>query len=147
MPRPEHVLACAFQLRRAHHYLSTMIGTSRPMQTLRAQVAAPRAAERVLRDCVDTLHHGGEFMPLDLGGGAEAVQHSKTPARSSEDPLRSLRLGALSDGAAARRYRSHVVALTGNVNEAAHRLRLHRNTVTRSLDLPWLKRWRARPRR
>ncbi len=31
-------LACAFQLRRAHHYLSTMIGASRPMQTLRAQV-------------------------------------------------------------------------------------------------------------
>jgi DNA-binding NtrC family response regulator len=52
---------------------------------------------RELRDCVGTFHHGGEFLPLDLGGGAEAVRSSKTTARSSEDPLRSLRLGRLSD--------------------------------------------------
>ena len=97
---------------------------------------------RELRDCVDTLHHGGEFIALDLKGGAEAARSTK--ARSSEDPLRSLRLGTLSDLEAANRYRTHVVAVTGNVNEAARRLRLHRNTVTRSLDLPRLNRWRAR---
>jgi DNA-binding NtrC family response regulator len=99
---------------------------------------------RELRDCVDTLHHGGEFIALDLQGGAEAARSSKTQARSSEDPLRSLRLGTLSDTEAAIRYRTHVVALTGNVNQAAHRLHLHRNTVTRSVDLPRLNRWRAR---
>ena len=99
---------------------------------------------RELRDCVGTLHHGGEFMPLDLGGGTEAGQLRKTAARSSEDPLRSLRLGTLSDDEAAIRYRTHVVALAGNVTDAARRLRLHRNTVTRSLDLSRLNRWRAR---
>ena len=83
-------------------------------------------------------------MPLDLGGSASAARHSKAPARSSEDPLRSLRLGTLSDDEAANRYRTHVVALTGNVSEAARRLRLHRNTVTRSVDIPRLNRWRAR---
>jgi hypothetical protein len=93
-------------------------------------------------------------MPLHLGGGTEAGRSSKmparsseTPARSSEDPLRSLRLGTLSDDEAARRYRTHVVALEGNVTAAARRLRLHRNTVAQSIDLPRLNRWRARRRR
>ena len=99
---------------------------------------------RELRDCVSTLHHGGEFRPLDLGRGTEAGRSSTTTARSSEDPLRSLRLGTLSDDEAAIRYRTHVVALAGNVTDAARRLRLHRNTVTRSLDLSRLNRWRAR---
>ncbi len=68
-----------------------------------------------------------------LRGGGAAKQDAGAEQRG--DPLRSLRLGALSDGAAARRYRSHVVALTGNVNEAARRLRPppeHGHAVPRS---------------
>jgi hypothetical protein len=52
----------------------------------------------------------------------------------------------LSDPEAAVRYRTHVVALTGNVNDAARRLRLHRNTVGLSIDQPRLNRWKARCR-
>ena len=70
---------------------------------------------------------------------SEAARRRRGAARrrrgAAKIRSRSLRFGTLSDLEAANRYRTHVVAVTGNVNEAA-RLRLHRNTVTRSLDLP-----------
>jgi hypothetical protein len=72
------------------------------------------------------------------------ARSSTTQARNSEDPLRSLINGTLSNNSAIVRYRTHVVALLGNVNEAAQRLRIHRNTLSRSVDHPRLERWRAR---
>src|SRR5277367_5693235 len=75
-PRPEHVLACAFQLRRAHHYLSTMIGTSRPMQTLRAQVWGgifTRDLRAYLRSCDRKRADASTLVTGPSGTGKELV--------------------------------------------------------------------------
>ena len=106
---------------------------------------------RELGHCVETLHHGGHFIPLELGGGREPVRSSNRPMPSSRgpvpsslDPARAFREGMLSEEEAIRRYRNIVFARMGSVNAAARRLGVHRNTVTRSLDHARLARWKAR---
>jgi DNA-binding NtrC family response regulator len=109
---------------------------------------------RELGHCVETLHHGGHFLPLELGGEKERARSSTRPASSSMvpppssvDPVRSLREGTLSEEEAIRRYRNIVFARTGSVSAAARRLGIHRNTLMRSLDRARVARWRARPSR
>jgi Sigma-54 interaction domain/Bacterial regulatory protein, Fis family len=86
---------------------------------------------RELGHCVESIHHAGEFTPLDLGDAADG------------DPARSLREGTLSEVEAIRRYRNIVFARTGSVTKAARRLGIHRNTVTKALDRARIARWRG----
>ena len=113
---------------------------------------------RELGHCVETLHHGGHFMPLDLGSARKPVPSSNRPAPnsvgpvpsslgpvpSSLDPVRAFRDASLSEEEAIRRYRNFVFARRVRVDAAARRLGVHRNTVTRSLDHARLARWKAR---
>ena len=109
---------------------------------------------RELGHCVETLHYGGHFLPLELGSGKEPVRSSTRPAPSSTgplpnsvDPARSLREGTLTEAEATVRYRNIVAARLGSVSAAARRLDIHRNTVRKSIDPALVARWRAhRPR-
>jgi DNA-binding NtrC family response regulator len=113
---------------------------------------------RELVHCVETLHHGGRFIPMKLEARREPARSSNRPAPltvgpapstvapvpSSLDMTRALREATLTEPEAGRRYRTMVVAKLGSIGAAARHLGLHRNTIARTIDHDLLARWKAR---
>jgi hypothetical protein len=94
--------------------------------------------------------YANPFTPAGVEAEREALGASFVDGGPAAGPTNRQRIASrlrpILDAARAR-LGSGVFVEWADVNEAARRLRIHRNTVTRSLDRPWLERRRARQRR